>query len=75
MSLLEILCEEIHRDTETNVQNISTNIDIIDLHETLFHCYMLRKVDDGIGELAHDIAIKTYSLLKHMEDFKGIKAG
>ena len=37
---------------------------------------MLRNVKgDGIGELARDTTIKTYNLLKHLEDFKGIKAG
>ena len=72
ISFLEVLCEEIHQDTDGNVQAVATDINVIDLHKTLFDCYMLR---NGIGELALDTAIKTYNLLKHMEDFKGKKAG
>ena len=72
---MEVLCEEIHQDTKENVQTITKCINVIDLHKTLFHCYMLRKVDDGIGELARDTAIRTYNLLKHIEDFEGIKTG
>ena len=73
--MLEVLCEEIHQDTKKNVQTMAMHIDVKILHETLFNCYLLREVDDGIGELACDTAIKTHNLLKHMEDFEGIKAG
>ena len=50
-------------------------IDVKILHESLFNCYLQRKWGNGIGELARDTAIKTHNLLKHMEDFEGIKAG
>ena len=74
--MLEILCEEIHPNTEENVQKIVKHVDIMDLHETMFIYYMLRKGNDAeIAELACDTAIKTHNLLKHMEDFKGIKTG
>ena len=69
VSMLEILCEEIHKDTEKNVQTVVTYVNIISLHKTMFICYMLRKVDD----IAEDTAIKTHNLLKHMADFKGIE--
>ena len=74
--MLEILCEEIHPNTEENVQTIVKHVDVMDLHETMFVCYMLRKGNSAeIAELACDTAIKTHNLLKHMEDFKGIKTG
>ena len=72
--MLEILCEEIHPNTEKNVKTLVKHIDIMDLHEIMFICYMLKKGNgDEIAELARDTAIKTHNLLKHMEDFKGIK--
>ena len=66
--MLEILCEEIHPRTVQNVQRIYAYIDVIALHETLVECYTLKEEDD----VAKDTAIKTYNLLKHMEDFKGV---
>ena len=66
--MLEILCEEIHPRTEQNVQRIYTHIDVIALHKTLVECYALKEVNN----VANDTAIKTYNLLKHMEDFKGV---
>ena len=72
--MLEILCEEIHPNTEENVQTIVTHIDVMDLHETMFTCYMLRKENSaGIAELACDTAIRIHNLLKHVQDFEGIK--
>ena len=73
--MLEILCEEIHPNTtEKHVQKIVKHIDIMDLHKTMVDFYLLRKRnDDEFYELACDTAIKTHNLLKHMEDFKGIK--
>ena len=73
VSMLEILCEEIHLETEKNVQTIVTHIDITALHKAMFVCYMLRK--STIAKVARDTAIKSHNLLKHMEDFKGIKTG
>ena len=66
--MLEILCEEIHPGTEINVQRIYTYIDVIALHQNLVGCYALREEND----VENNLAIKTYNLLKHMEDFKGI---
>ena len=67
--MLDILCEEIHKDTKTNVQAVVTHIDITELHKTMFYCYMLRKRSD----IAKDTAIKTHNLLKHLADFEGIE--
>lgn len=76
ISLLEILCEEIHPKTKENVIAIATYVDVITLHETMYDCYLLRNnTDHEIAELACDTAIKTHNLLKHMEDFDDIKAG
>ena len=72
--MLEILCEEIHPNTEENVQKIVKHIDVMDLHKTMVDFYLLIKENgDEDNELACDTAVKTYNLLKHMEDFKGIK--
>lgn len=74
--MVEILCEEIHLESKNNVDIIYTYIDAITLHETMVFCYMQRKHNDAeIAELACDTAIKTHNLLKHMEDFKGIRVG
>ena len=66
--MLEILCEEIHPWTAQNVQRIYAYIDVIALHKTLVGCYELKDEND----VAKDTAIKTYNLLKHMEDFKEV---
>ena len=68
------MCEEIDQKTEENVNTIATYVNVISLHDTMFECYLLANYSE-IGELAHDTAIKTHNLLKHMEDFKGIKTG
>ena len=70
------MCEEIDVKTEENVKAIATYIDVITLHETMCECYLLRNdADRDTAELACDTAIKTHNLLKHMEDFEGVKAG
>ena len=70
------MCEEIHVKTEENVKAIATHINIITLHETMYDCYLLRNdADHETAELACDTAIKIHNLLKHMEDFEGVKAG
>ena len=68
------MCEEIDQKTKENVKTIATYVNVIALHDTMFECYFLAN-DAEIGELAHDTAIKTHNLLKHMENFKGIKTG
>ena len=71
--MLEILCEEIHPCTKKNVQIIMRYIDVISLHKTMVECYELREAIDD--DIANNTAIKTHNLIKHLEDFKGIKAG
>ena len=72
--MLEVLCEEIHRDAEENTKRVHKVHDVIKvtaLHGVMIDCYKLRRVNDGtIGA-----AIKAHNLLKHMEEFEGIKAG
>ena len=73
ITVLEILCENIHPETVQNVLTICDHFDVITLHETMVDCYMLRKTkDSSISETARDTAIKTYNVLKHMEDFIGV---
>ena len=78
VSMLEVLCEEIHPKTKENVEKLVKDnfIDVISLHQTMVDCYALRRISDAeTARKAHDTAIKTHNLLKHMEDFEGIKTG
>ena len=69
--MLEILCEDVNPEAGRNVHKIIRVVGVITLHKNMVYCYQQRKVDDaGI-----EAAIKTHNLLKHMDDFEGIKAG
>ena len=69
--MLEILCEDVNPEAAINVDKIIRVVGVITLHKNMVYCYQQRNVDDsGI-----EAAIKTHNLLKHVNEFEGVKAG